>query len=96
MADGGGIQSVQVNPRSDYGGGHIALTKRKKSSSGGAGSGSGTAGASSDDPGEPGSMKRGGKVRKGGMIKMHKGEVVIPAGKAKRMKMKKRGRGKSR
>jgi hypothetical protein len=76
MADGGGIQPVQVSPRNDYGGGHVQLTKRKT--------------------GKPDSMKRGGKVRKGGMIRMHKGEVVIPAGKAKRMKNMKRGRGKSR
>jgi hypothetical protein len=41
----------------------------------------------SDDSetGDPSSMKRGGKVRKTGLIKLHRGETVIP----------KRSRGKS-
>jgi hypothetical protein len=40
-----------------------------------------------------GSFKRGGKVRKTGVAKVHKGEQVLTAKQAKRYK---RGRGKSR
>jgi len=42
--------------------------------------------------GSPSSMKRGGKVRRGGLIKMHKGERVL----AKKHRGKRRGSRKSR
>jgi hypothetical protein len=42
--------------------------------------------------GSPTSLKRGGVVKKTGLIKMHKGEKVIPAKKVKKVvKKKKKG-----
>jgi hypothetical protein len=41
------------------------------------------------------SYKRGGKVRKTGLAKLHKGEVVVPKGQAKKMRGR-RARGKGR
>lgn len=45
---------------------------------------------SSTDSGLPTSMKKGGTVKKTGLIKMHKGEKVIPASKAKKSSSKKK------
>jgi hypothetical protein len=46
--------------------------------------------------GQPPSMKRGGRVRKGGLIRMHKGETVIPVGRGKRGKRGKKRFGSGR
>jgi SLT domain-containing protein len=37
------------------------------------------------------SYKRGGKVKRTGLARLHKGEVVVPRGKVKRMKKAMRG-----
>ena len=44
----------------------------------------------STDSGAPLSMKKGGTVKKTGLIKMHKGEKVIPANKVKKSASKKK------
>jgi hypothetical protein len=41
---------------------------------------------------DPGEFKRGGKVRKTGMAKVHKGEKVLTKRQAKRMERKRGGR----
>jgi hypothetical protein len=40
----------------------------------------------------PGYYKRGGKVKRGGMARVHKGERVLTKSQQRRMKMKGRGR----
>jgi len=51
----------------------------------------GGGGGSSKRQQQPPSYKRGGKVRKTGLARVHKGEMVIPVGRGK-----KKGRGKKR
>jgi len=46
--------------------------------------------SSSDDKASPSTYKRGGHVKKTGMAKVHKGEVVVTASKAKTMKSSKK------
>ena len=97
----GGIQPVESNPRSDYGGGSVgggvggkilSAIKNRKKNKGGSGS-SGDSSTAADPP----TLKRGGKVRKTGMALVHKGERMLTKGQQKRMKMRgKRRGGKSR
>ena len=99
----GGIQPVQSNPRSDYGGGNVVIldklnkdndSKKRGSKSGGGSSGSSAAaGAASESAG---SFKRGGKVRKTGLAKVHKGERVLTAKQDNKRKSKGRRKGRSK
>lgn len=41
---------------------------------------------------KPESYRRGGKVRKGGLARVHKGEVVLTKGRAKKLRKKLRGK----
>ena len=90
----GGIQPVQSNPRSDYGGGNVGILDKRGSKSGGGSSGSSAAaGAASESAG---SFKRGGKVRKTGLAKVHKGERVLTAKQDNKRKSKGRRKGRSK
>lgn len=95
----GGIQPVQSNPRSDYGGGSVgggllSSGKNRKKDKGGKGSGT------SEDTADPPVLKRGGKVRKTGMALVHKGERMLTAKQDKKRRSKgrsgRKGRAKSR
>ena len=63
----------------------MAMNKTPKGSS------DASSGGNSDDPATPGSFKRGGKVKKTGMAKVHKGERVLTK---KQQKQRRKSRGK--
>ena len=99
------ITPVYGNARNDYGGGHISAGTRKTQQQGGK---SGGGGGSDDSQGSstssitygaeaaPGSFKRGGKVRKTGLAKVHKGERVLTAKQDNKRKSKGRRKGRSK
>ncbi len=65
---------------------------QKRGKQGGGSSGGGT---NTDDPGAPGqSFKRGGKVKKTGRAKVHKGERVLTAKQSRKYGRRKRAGGK--
>ena len=64
--------------------------KSSQSGSGDAWSTGWKAGSKAANKNKPASLKKGGKIKKTGIYRLHKGETVVPAGKATGKHLRKR------